>query len=225
MKRRLYALLLFFAGLLSGGMLRAQDPTTTWPYLWHDFREATVYLQGGTTVVQKVNVHLARCAMHYIDERGVICLADLSPVVMVQAGDDILLPVSGRMMQVVAQNDRGCIALERKGDFAALSETGGAYGMGSATSATDRRSSLERDGQVNMNHMLILSERESGDFLPVVQKYYVVMPTFSAPASRAEFERSLSQAKYAEYKQWIKKNKVRWNKPESLLQLVDFLAL
>lgn len=216
-------LILAWTWSFSSLFVYAQGPTTRWPYLFTEFRPGYVEITEGATRSYPLNIHLGHGQLHYLDEDGVIHEATIGEVIGAKVGSDSFLQASGEMMRVVAQSEHGCVVEEVLGDFSALNETGGAYGMSSRTSATRRLSSLETEGQVNQNHMILMQSRSDGQALELLKTYYLVYPGHVVKAKRSDVERSIATDRDAEWKAWMKANKIKWNSPESLITLLDFL--
>lgn len=70
MKRLLFAGLL---GVITSLGLRAGEPTTMWPYLFDDFMEASIYSKSGNKGEAKVNIHLLRNDLHYLNGSQIYC--------------------------------------------------------------------------------------------------------------------------------------------------------
>lgn len=209
--------------ILSAAGLSAQSPTTTYPYLYDTFTDGTVVLTDGTKEQRQMNVHLRSGRLHYID-KGVVKEAFLTDVAAVEIGKDVFIPVQASVMKVVAKNDAGCVVLENIGDFDGSMEATGAYGVSSTSSATMKLTSIQTDSQVNQNYMNILNEKEKGVILNVDTKLYVVTPTYKVRATKKDVEASLPADKAAQFKAFLKANKVKWNNPQSLLSVVSFLS-
>lgn len=209
--------------ILSAAGLSAQSPTTTYPYLYDTFTDGTVVLIDGTKEQRQMNVHLRAGRLHYID-KGVVKEAFLTDVAAVEIGKDVFIPVQASVMKVVAKNDAGCVVLENIGDFDGSMEATGAYGVSSTSSATMKLTSIQTDSQVNQNYMNILNEKEKGVILNVDTKLYVVTPTYKVRATKKDVEASLPADKAAQFKAFLKANKVKWNNPQSLLSVVSFLS-
>ncbi len=216
-------LLSFLVGLASAALAAAQSPTTTYPYLYDRFTEGQVVLDGGNRESRKMNIHLRRGALHYLDN-GIVKEAFLTDVAAVEIGNDIFIPVCGRMMKVVAKNGKGCIAEEILGDFEGSQESSGAYGVSSTSSATMKLSSIQTDSQVNQNYMNILNEKDNGVSLRTERSYYAVCGLWQVKATKKDVSNSLPQGKEAEWKAFLKAHKIKWKNPLSLLEVVDFLA-
>lgn len=215
--------LIILAGLLAGIAAAAQTPSSTWPYLYDNFTPGVIYMDGGAKSEVLMNVQVRHDKLHFID-KDIIKEANLSNVIAVTIGKDNYIPFNGEMRKIVAQNDNGVVAVSLLGDFAALQETGGGYGASSESASTRKLSSVEVDGQVNQNHMLILQEKENGADLNIITTYYIIKGGSCIKATRKDIEASLSDAAKANWKTWLKTNKIKWKDPESLLKVVDFLS-
>jgi hypothetical protein len=201
----------------------SQEPTTRWPYLFPEFKTGFVEISEGTTISYALNIHLRHGQLHYLDADGIIKEATIEEVIGAQVGSDRFLQVKGEMMHVVAQSEHGCVVEEVLGDFAALNETGGAYGSSSQTSATRKLSSIETDSQINQNHMILMQSRSDGKMLDLLKTYYFVYPGYVVKATRSEVEGIIPADRADAWKTWKKTHKVKWNQPESLISLLDFL--
>lgn len=215
-------LLLFVIVLSAAVSSAAQSPTTTYPYLYDQFTDGKVVLDGGRRESRKMNIHLRRGALHYIDG-GIIKEAFLADVIAVEIGNDVFVPVGGSMMKVVAKNDKGCIVQEILGDFEGSHESTGAYGVSSTSSATMKISSIQTDSQVNQNYMNILNEKDNGVSLKTEYNYYAVCGQYRVKATNKDIAACLPQGKEAEWKAFQKEHKIKWKNPHSLLTVLDFL--
>ena len=201
----------------------AQDPTTNWPYLFPAFESGAVAFRGADSKQYLLNVHLRHGQLHYLNDEGTIMEANLMEVEGAEIGGTAFLNVGGEMMQVVSKSESGCVVAEKLGDYDALLETGGAYGTSSVTSATRKLSSIDTDNQINQNHMLLQQSRENGEALDIISKYYLFYEGNKVKADKREVEKIIPDNRKAEWKAWSKDNKIKWNQPESLQKVVDFL--
>lgn len=209
--------------VLSASALWAQNPTTTYPYLYDHFIDGTVVIEGGAKESRQMNIHLRRGALHYI-ENGVVREALLANVLAVEIGTDVFLPSEARMYKVVAKSSNGSIVEEILGDFEAAMATEGAYGVSSTTSATMKLSSIQTDAQVNQNYMNILNERELGRNLPIVSSLWIISPSFKVKATKKDVTAMLPQENVGKWKAFQKKHKIKWKNPAHLLTVLDWLA-
>lgn len=217
--KKLALAVLALAAFLS---LRAQDYSTSWPYLYPEFREGTIYMNDGTKLVYNVNVHILHGRLHYLDN-GVVKEAISSNLLLIKIGDDEYMNVNGDIMKIVAKNDKGMVTALQLGDFERLRDAGGAYGSSTTSSATRRLTSVDVAGKVNQNHMELWESRHNGELVDLVTTYYIVTPTKIVEATQRAIRETLDDAGKDAFKKWLKQNKIKWKNPESLLTLTEFL--
>mgnify|MGYP001776274495 CR=1 FL=1 len=224
MKTRLLTLIAALL-LASASWLGAQPYTTTWPYLYSDFQDGVIYMTGGQKIYHKLNVHLMKGRLHYLDNdvvkeafAGDIFYAEIGPE------SDKFMVVNGDMMKVVAEQPGGFVADHITGDFDALLTGTGAYGMQANTEAIQSYSSLNIQGAVNVNHMLLLQEKHEGREFDLKHQLFIVTGGKVYRAVRSDIEKSLPKEDRADFKAYVKQHKIKWKDPEKLLVLVDFLS-
>lgn len=197
------------------------EPTTSWPYVYKDFEAGDIYLSDGQKIIQTMNVHLGHSKLHYLD-KDIVRELILNDVVAVAIGTDRYIPHNGEIYKVISVCDKGMLLEQTKGDFMTLSETGGAYGSSSASSATMNLSSVDAAAVLGMNHMVLLQNKHEGKILPVITKYYIHTSQFTIQATRKELDRQFADRR-EEWKVWQKSHRIRWNNPEGLARIMDFL--
>ena len=186
-------LLSMTAGLLSTIPAAAQTCTTTWPYLYPDFRDGTVYMSGGRSQHLKFNIHMLRTTLHYV-ELGMIKEAYPRDIDSIRIGNDLFRYVNGAPMRVAAAGTSGYVAELLQGDFASALEGSGAYGMSAATISKTELSSLEVSGGTNQNHMLLLQNKDQGRTADIVTEYFIVTDSGKAwPANRKDILQALPE--------------------------------
>ncbi len=218
-----HLLTIAIALLACGAALRAQTCTTTWPYLYPDFQSGTVYLRGGAEQNLRLNIHMLRTALHYI-EMGMIKEAVPLDIDSVRIGGDIFRYVDGVPMRVAAEGTSGYVAERLTADFASALEGSGAYGMPASTISKTDLSSLEVSGGANQNHMLLLQSKDQGKTAEIEGQYFLVSGTHAYPAVRKDVLEEVPQGRRESVAAFIKKHKIKWKRPDSLVLLADFLA-
>ena len=211
--------------LSASSWMSAQPYTTTWPYLYSDFQDGVIYMTGGQKIYHKLNVHLMNGRLHYIDN-GVVKEAYSGDIFYAEIGPDSdkFMVVNGDMMKVVAEQPGGFVADHITGDFEALMVGTGAYGMQANTEAVQSYSSLNIQGAVNVNHMLLLQAKSEGREFDLKHELFIVTAGKVYRAVRSDIEKTLSKEDRAEFKTYVKQHKIKWKDPEKLLLLVDFLS-
>lgn len=216
-------ILLTLMALAAGICLSAQEEcSTAWPYLYPEFREGTVYLKNGSKLQYQVNVHTLHGKLHYLDG-GVVKEAVASELLMVRIGDDEYMEEEGSVMKVLARNGQGFVAALILGDFDKLSDSAGAYGSSTTSSATRKLSSLDLAGKVNQNHMEMWENRHGGETVDLVKTYYIVTGGKVYKATQKAIAAELDADGKAAFKTWLKSHKIKWKDADSLLGLVEFL--
>jgi len=225
MKRILITLVACFSGFCLSHA-QSYSPTTTWPYAYSEFQEGTLVLAGGKEQKGQYNINMDDHRLHFL-EGGYIKAAQMIDVLMVQIGTDVYQNVAGAMYKVLAKSDKSLVLEEKTIDYAALNETGGAYGSSSTTIGTMSLSSLEGIGatnsSTNINHMDLKNQKENGKILSFITKKYIYVKGNKVYATKRDFlgvpgvDPALSKA-------FLKENKIKWNRMDDILKAGDFLA-
>lgn len=219
-------LFLIFIGIVSV-TVSAQErysPTTTWPYLYADFTEGEVQLPSGEGKPGKYNISLADNKLHFIDG-DMVKEANSADVFAVRIGQDVFTNFEGSMLQVLAKSDKCLVVEESTIDYAALNETGGAYGSSSNTVGTMALSSVEGvgGGHANINHMELKSSKDDGKILTLTKKMFIIVGGKKIYASKKDVLDVDGIDKEA-LSAFIKENKIKWKDAQSVLQVGDYLA-
>lgn len=223
MRRSILAALALILSLY-GVSAQNYKPTTSWPYLYEDFQAGELKKNVGAPIEGTYNIHIHLGTLHFIED-GMIREVLPSEVFSVKIGMDYYASVGGTIMKVLAQSDNGFVAKETLADIAALNNTGGAYGSSSNSIATQALSSMEGIGgtRSNMNHMELKNSKDEGQILPVKEKLYLVLPTNVVYAAKKDVSEIYGVDKKA-LNTFLKENKVKWQDPQSLIVLLDYLT-
>lgn len=200
----------------------AQPFTTSWPYLYPEFRQGAVYLTGGQKVYRDLNVHLLKGRLHYL-ESGIVKEAMSKDIFFAMIGENKFMVVNGDMMRVDAEQSEGFVANHITGDFESLMVGTGAYGVTANTEAIQQYSSLDIQNGVNTNHMLLLQNKSEGREFDLKEEFYIVTGGKVWPAARSKIEKMLPDSAKDDFRHFVKKNKIKWKDPLKLILLVDFL--
>ena len=225
MKRFLITLVACLSGI-SLSHAQGYSPTTTWPYAYSEFQEGTLVLASGKEQKGQYNINMDDHKLHFLED-GYIKAAHMVDVLMVQIGTDVYQNVSGAMLKVLAKSDKSLVLEESLIDYAALNETGGAYGSSSTTIGTMSLSSLEGIGATNsssnINHMDLKNQKENGKILSFNTKTYIFAKGYKVFAAKRDVlavpgvDPELAKA-------FLKENKIKWNRMDDILKAGDFLA-
>lgn len=201
-------------------------PTTSWPYVYDEFQDGSLIWNGGKEKGGKYNINLADKKLHFI-EGAYIKAADMVDVLTVRIGQDVYQNAAGEMLKVLSKSEKSLVLEAREIDYAALNETGGAYGSSSTTIGTTALSSLEGIGatnaSANINHMELKMNKESGKALTLISQKFLFVKGQKIKASKRDFMDVPGLDKEAA-KQFLKEQKIKWNKVQDIQKVGDFLA-
>ncbi|MBQ3742558.1 MAG: hypothetical protein II858_01750 [Bacteroidales bacterium] len=218
-------IIFLFALLAMALSAQAQiDAYTTWPYYYREFQNGTLILSNGQTRVMPINIHLLKGDLHFIDDKGLIQMAPAGQFSAVQIADDTFRRVNGYLMKVIpGPDEKRFVAIRSTADLTKLNETGGAYGTSSTTASTQRLTSIDLPGKVNTSHMELMQNRDNGKKLTIKNEYFVVIDGKAIKATKKEMTEAAGDRE-AEFKQFLKKNKINWKDGQSLLKLFEFFS-
>ncbi|MBR5736401.1 MAG: hypothetical protein IKX60_06395 [Bacteroidales bacterium] len=194
---------------------------STWPYLYPEFVNGTVYMTDGKKYEKEMNIHLAKGRLHFIDE-GFIKEVKTNDIVLIELNGEQFVVLEGNVVKAVGDLDKGYVAVHTTVDFQKLNESQGAYGITTTNSATMKMSSVDLVG-VNTNHMELRQNRNTGKEVALKNVYYIVTGGKVFNANKKGIESQLDDAGKAAFKTFQKQHKIKWQDPQSLLQLVDFI--
>lgn len=211
--------------ILAASSMKAQEPTSTWPYLYPEFTQGKIHMPDGKEKTGLYNIHLLQGKLHFIDG-AYIREASSRDIFSVQIDSTVYICANTKMMRLLARNENGCVVKDTEIDIVALNSTGGAYGASTSSVSTRALSSLEGIGASNsssaINHMELRASKESGQVLPLIEKNYLVVNGMVICANKKEVTDVASDK--AALNAFIKANKIKWKDPQSLLKLVDFIS-
>ena len=194
MKRLLFAGLL---GVITSLGLRAGEPTTMWPYLFDDFMEASIYSKSGNKGEAKVNIHLLRNDLHYLN------------------GSQIYCPDN--------QNDIGRVVFADSTEFVRC-ENFFIEVLGETPQAVDNLSSLQLGGIANLNYDMIRVERENGQTLPVSTRLCFIVGGEIVNANKKSVSKLLPESSRKEFNVFLKANKIKWSKVDHLQKVLGYIS-
>jgi len=202
------------------------SPTVNWPYLYPDFVEGEMLLIGGKYENYKFNIHLNLGALHYVHD-GVIKEHPIIGVESLKIGDDLFQYVGGKMLKVMAKTDGGMVVHETLANYSSIISKDGAYG--SSLANTEKRFSHEKNvGSYNGylitdNYADLLALKNQSDKLPVVKRLYLSIGYQLIPANKNSVS-NLNGLDRKAFKSFLKAEKIKWNNPQDLVKVIDFIT-
>jgi hypothetical protein len=220
MKRLTIACLLI--ALTTGLAAQKYAPNTRWPYLYENFTEGTLYFAGNKKTQARLNIHLWGDVLHYVSADGKIYEIADHDIVRVEIGEDAYLYGGRQLMRLVAEKGGNVLLCLRAGDFDALNAGTGAYGASLNSSAATDLSSLDLGGLDKPALAKMLEEKNSGREIPLVTTYYFIIGGRLVEAGKKELAELAGEERKEEWKIFLKTNKIKWRKEESLTKVLDF---
>lgn len=213
----------FFICLLGIQIVCAQDYTTTWPFLFQNFQEGTVFFKGEGKTTKSVNIHLAESKLYFLDGED-IKIANTNDIIRLESQGTIYFCIQGQMIKVLKMKGENFLGLLVTIDFLKLHEGQGAYGSAVNTTAATKVSSINAglNSPNYLNYTNLQKDREDGQLLPLLRNYCLIVKDKLYIASRKKIEAELSPEGKTAFKNFLKKNKIKWKDENSLYQLLDF---
>lgn len=223
MKKYLITLLVL-ASVLFDANAQKYEPRESWPYLYENFQTGAVRTLGGSLVEDSTfNISIADGSLHYIVD-GKIMKIDMMSIYTARLGDQVFVNVGGKMYQVLAETDNGSLLQFYSIDFDKLDKVDIGYGISSSSASAMNVTSLLQgmDSMVNTHFDTAMEKRDNGIVLPQLIEKFIYVDGKLVPASKygvREFPGIDKDAANA----FFKEKKIRWNKDESLAELIDFV--
>lgn len=198
-------------------------PNTQWPYLYPDFTEGTVYYDNETKGKAMLNIHLLNSELHFLKGNDIL-KTDGGGIVRIEIGEDAYLYVDGRMMKITGRSGKNLLMKLVLADFDALLGNTGAYGANSNTHSRRDLSSLGiAIGGIDLtDHGKMLQNRSDGKELDEVVTYCFIINDQTVEAGKNEVGKIVPEGKKAEWKTFLKQNKIKWKKENSLITVLNF---
>lgn len=211
-------------------MAQAQkfEPNTKWPYIYENFTPGTIYFEGNEKSAADMNIHLWGNVLHYVKDDGKIYQTDDRKVMRVEIGSDAYIFSDHRLVKLLANQGTNLLVMLTKGDFDAMrSSGGGAYGSSLNSSASRDLSSLGFDlGGLDQPELgLMLQEKRDGRTIPLVEQFFFIIGGQQVEATKKGVEKFVGDARADAWKLFLKENKIKWKKEDSLRLVLNFLSL
>lgn len=235
--KRIFSILLGLglATLLSAPLSAQKSyyqPSTTWPYFFEEFQEGAIltadkkFLNNPDDVF---NINIADGKIHYMSDKTIM-EADMRRISIARIGKTVFLNIGGKMHEVLYEG-KGLVVVLTEPDVDQMAKADIGYGISSAT-ASHQKTSLDMMQIVSGTFLDDVNQvanggrptfdRDSGETIPTRKLLYLVVDGLRIDATkRAVMDYPGVDADAA--KAFFKKNKIKWNKVESLAEVADFV--
>lgn len=225
MKRILTIIALLSSGIVAIAQSYDYKPRESWPYLLEEFTAGEVRTSSGALLQDGFyNVCVTDGKLHYVND-GTIMVANMLQIYTVQIGSRLFCNYSGCLYEVVDQQGYGFLVKKVLVDMSALNSSDIGYGISSATASTQRTNNLGVDGGVTANVQLqtAVANAMSGPELPLQESWFFLYRGNLIEANKRAFLH-MDGMDQAAAKAFLKRERIRWNKPESLSKVLEFIV-
>jgi len=199
-------------------------PNTRWPYLYENFSQGTIYFAKNQKSEAQLNVHLLGNTLHYITQDGKIFESSDKDVIRVEIGNDTYWFANHKLMQVITQEGDCALLKLIYGDFDSMTSGSGAYGSSLNSSASRDLSSLDLGGLNQPELGKMLQERNDGSEIPLETAYYFILGGKVVEANKKAVTETVEVSQSDNWKKFLKENKIKWKKEDSLISVLGFFA-
>jgi len=227
MKRLFLTISILATALFSLG---AQDDsysgaTDSWPYMFKSFQHRVVhFVKGYKDLEADLNICVADGHLHYV-ENGTILESETKEVTGAEINGKLYISNKGEMMEVLANNENGYVVLSRLFDPTQMGKAEIGYGMTSSTYAASNLDLRAVTGLAqNILHAKVAEAATNagyGEKLPLKETIFIIVGDNRINSDKKDFQDLVGKEKAAEF---LKENKVKWNKAETLLPVINFIA-
>ncbi len=205
-------------------------PRDTWPYEQEEFQEGVIRTTKGDLLEDvRLNVCIVNGCLHFLKDKTIM-EADMSTVFTARVGEETYVNVGGKMHRVLSENEHGAVIELTEVDMDNLAKADIGYGISSATAST-QKTSLELMGGMDgwgdiglsgRSYHQAFEERGNGQVIPLLKTEYLLVNGFRIEAAKKAVLH-FAGVDQAAGKAFFKANKIKWNRPESLMSVIDFI--
>ena len=202
------------------------EPRDTWPYLYENFQNGVVRANNGALISDGAyNVCIHDGSLHYISD-GKIMQANMSSVYTAKVGEDIFVNIFGKLYRIIAESGNGAIVEGIEIDIDELNKVEVGYGVSVASGSQLNLNTLVVDaGSANIlkdTFGNIENNKFTGKILPLKETTYLYTHAKLIRANKKDIS-DLPGLDKSEVAGFIKKEKIKWKKTDSLLKVLEFV--
>lgn len=234
MKRTITIILALCAICITGfSQNKKYKPLTSWPFVYEDFQPGriTTY-QGAAIEYDQLNISLINGKPLFIKD-GKIMEPDSKTIALLVIGEDSYISSNGMLLKVLKNTLKSAVVQMEIVDTEAMNKTNIGYGKSSLASTqnvsasalaleTDVMNAGVIDGFNNKGIDTMKQDRNSGETLVTSRSIGIYYKGMFVPATRYDVLNIFGIDKDA-VKDFIKTEKIKFNKVDDLAKLVDFL--
>lgn len=212
------------------------EPTVNWPYLLDDFYMGRIFVGNDTVSDTRLNFHMRSEAIQCIDKSGNIARIIFPNISRIVVGDKTYRLIDGKPMLQIAGGNEVMVMEYRSLDYD-LFDNG--YMQGVALYARQNSDhvmkvnwnphvdykSIPMPGEFNESYAEMRTKWFDGQQLPVKTRYIFVIDGQSFHATLSDCNDRLNKDGRKQLKEFIKSQKLKWNKPLDLFLILQKFKL
>lgn len=214
-----------FAVMSICALAQSYQPSTKWPLVYENFVDGAIRTRTGSLIEPlPLNVSVADASLMY-GQNGVVMKADMSTIFTARVGEDVYVNVGNKLYKVLVEADKGWILQLTSVDIDKMNRVDIGYGVQSTTASSMNVNSLVEASSSIVNMRFDAFDRYSKEGAPLalsVERYIYAAGQLIQASKSALKDYPGIDKKDADA--FIKANKIKWSKPESLAVLIDFVA-
>lgn len=215
------------AALMAVIPARAQEglsykPSDKWPYLLEDFTEGVIRMKSGE-LPATLNICAADGHVHYLED-GIILEATAADILGAEAGGRSFVKAGGLLMEVAAENGNGAVLIDRTVNLGGSEGVDIGFGIVSSNMGTSVDMSSTPSLGTSFIHAKVAEkalDKEVGITLSIDERYMLLKGGSLVAAQKKDVQEIVGKDRMNAL---MKTEKIKWNRPESLLKVIDMLA-
>lgn len=234
MKRTITIILALCAICITGfSQNKKYKPLTSWPFVYEEFQSGRITtFQGGAIEYDQLNISLINGKPLFIRDNQIM-EADSKSIALLVIGEDSYISANGVLLKVLKNTLKSAVVQMEIVDTEAMNKSDIGYGKSSLASTQNVSASalaLESDvyaagvidGFNNKGIETMRNDKHSGETLATKRSIGIYYKGMFVPATRYDVLNIFGIDKEA-VKDFIKAEKIKFNKVDDLAKLVDFL--
>lgn len=211
--------------MLSSVIANAQfKPTDKWPYIYDDFVTAELISDNGKTVsTALVNICVSDNHIHYVRQSDEMILDMVSWNIQdIKIKDKTYKAVGSQVLEVLLEENGAYVLKGNSVDYNAMNKVDIGYGISSDTYSASNvdLSSVMIPGNVHQKIQNAKEKREYETTLIIDDIIYAYDGKTLCKATKNDFVEMYGKNETSAF---LKQNKIKWNQPESVIKVIEFM--
>lgn len=200
-------------------------PSDAWPYAFESFRKGVIHFEAPYADLEaEINICVADGHLHYLEE-GVILESETKGVTGAEIDGKKYICFGKEMLEVIVENENGYVGKISLYDPTQTGQVDIGFGI---TSSAFAANSVDLSSAIGLGSSFVHAKvadiaikKDEGTPLALKSLVYIVAGDERIEPFKKDFQDLVGKDEAAAF---LKDNKVKWNNPQTLLPVVDFIA-